>query len=104
MDLKGLNTVHMKFRETETVNAVIIIMNGGNNNNWFKLYDTSNSNWVVNQLGTPEQTMSPYTFKTYIIRYKVVFLYFLLYVDTISRSDILQALFRRVSVFVHFQR
>ena len=80
MDLKGLNTVHMKFRETETVNVIVIIMNGGNNNNWFKLYDSSNSNWVVNQLGTPEQTMSPETFKTYIIRYKVVFLYFLLYV------------------------
>ena len=79
MDLKGLNTVHMKFRETETVNVIVIIMNGGGNNNWFKLYDSSNSNWVVNQLGTPEQTMSPETFKTYIIRYKVVFLYFLLY-------------------------
>ena len=69
MNLKGSNTIFIRFREAETDGAVIaVILNGNGNKKAFKLKDLVNGNNVINFNGDSEELMSSSAFKSYIIR------------------------------------
>ena len=68
MNLKGEDTIHIRFRETETDSmAINVVLNGNNNRKQIKMSNAV-SGVIVNFRGDDEVLMSSSTFKSYVIR------------------------------------
>ena len=69
MNLKGEDTIHIRFRETETDSwAINVVLNGNNNRKQIKMSVNGGGGVIVNFSGDDEVLMSSSTFKSYVIR------------------------------------